>query len=797
MIGKTISHYHILEELGCGGMGIVYKAEDVKLKRTVALKFLPTEFTRDEEAKTRFLLEAQAASALEHNNICNIHEIDETDEGQLFIVMACYEGQTLKQKIEQGPLPIDEAVDTAIQIADGLAKAHTQKIIHRDIKPANILLTQDGTVKIVDFGLAKLSGRTKVTVEGSTMGTIAYMSPEQAQGDEVDQRTDIWSLGVLIYEMLSGQLPFKGEYDQAVVYSILNEEPSPPTALRSGIPPELERIVLKTLSKKKEERYQHIDELGADLKTLQRKISSGEDRTVPSAAVRKPTGRISPRPLLLGSAILLILVTAAVIYFWLTNRPEPAIPEKAGRKIAVLPLLNLTGDPAQEYFCDGMTEQLITNISRVPELKVISRTSVMRYKNTQKDIRQISEELNVKYVLEGSVRKSGKRIRVTVQLIEAREGTHLWANDYDRQLEDIFTIQDDVAQSIARALEVAFSARSKKMMRSSYPANFAAFDSHMKTRYFIDNVYSKTRKEEDFRRAIEMAKETIKLDPNYYLGYYDLAYVYDVRRGLIGKVENDPLVEKYVRLAYRLNPQLPETNAGMAYVLFRAGKIDSVIAFTRAAIDMHANTWDPLQLIGNNMNNLGLHRQAIRFFNKAAELNPFSIHTLSSRGWNFLLTGQLDRAIEDFRRAYQIQPDFISNLIPFAMAMVFKKNYVLADSLLRRAEQQKTDYYRNYVIFVRAFYWASLGQKEEALALNRWPGVLATLGMKDEAIAVTDSITENKSSGYFLLSYLPLIHLPFYDNLRNEPRFKDIIAREKKRYEQWLKKFSPTEKEMN
>ncbi len=276
MIGKTISHYKILEKLGGGGMGVVYKAEDTKLKRTVALKFLPPDLTRDDESKVRFIQEAQAASALQHNNICTIHEIDETEDGQMFIVMACYEGQTLKNKIEQSSLENEEAVKITLQIAQGLSKAHEKGIVHRDIKPANIMVTDDGVVKILDFGLAKLTGQTRITKTATTMGTIAYMSPEQARGEEVDHRTDVWSLGVLLYQMITGSLPFKGEYEQAVVYSILNEEPRPMSKVKADVPGEIEEIVQKSLQKDVEKRYQNAEDVISILEVLKRKFESGQ-----------------------------------------------------------------------------------------------------------------------------------------------------------------------------------------------------------------------------------------------------------------------------------------------------------------------------------------------------------------------------------------------------------------------------------------------------------------------------------------------------------------------------------------
>jgi len=315
MIGKTIFHFKILEKIGTGGMGVVFKAEDTKLKRTVALKFLPPELTRDSEVKERFIREAQAASAFDHPNICTIHEINETEDGQLFISMAYYEGETLGNIIERGPLKIDEALDIALQIAQGLAKAHEQNIVHRDIKPANIIITNDGVAKIVDFGLAKLAGQIKLTIEGTTLGTIAFMSPEQARGEDVDQRTDIWSLGVVLYEMLAGQLPFKGEYEQAVIYSILNEEPEPLTALRTGVPLELERIVIKALVKDPAERYQHMDEIPVDLRAVKaRPSSTSRVATKTTVASELPQRGRWRRTIPWVVAILMAIITGLLLW---------------------------------------------------------------------------------------------------------------------------------------------------------------------------------------------------------------------------------------------------------------------------------------------------------------------------------------------------------------------------------------------------------------------------------------------------------------------------------------------------
>ena len=384
MIGETISHYRILEKLGEGGMGVVYKAEDIKLQRTVAIKFLPPDLARDPEARARFIQEAQAASTLDHPNICTIHEINETAEGQIFICMSYYEGVTLKKKIEHEPLTLEEAIGIAECIVRGLVKAHGNSVVHRDIKPANILVTADGQVKILDFGLAKLAGQKRLTRTGTTVGTVAYMSPEQTRGDAITFSTDIWSLGVVLYEMITGRLPFEGEYEQAVIYSIVNEPPRSIRDLRSDVPFELEQVVIKALAKDPDERYVQASDILSDLGSIKRTIESKAEMEV-------------------------------------TAEPEP-VPS-----IAVLPFVNMSPDPENEYFGDGLAEELINALTQLKELHVAARTSAFTFRGRETDIREIGKKLDVSTVLEGSVRRAGNRLRIMAQLINIADGYHLWS----------------------------------------------------------------------------------------------------------------------------------------------------------------------------------------------------------------------------------------------------------------------------------------------------------------------------------------------------------------------------------
>ncbi|HLE57225.1 MAG TPA: serine/threonine-protein kinase, partial [Rhodothermia bacterium] len=509
MVGQTISHYQILEKLGEGGMGVVYEARDTKLDRLVALKFLPPALAADATDKERFIQEARAASSLDHPNVCNVHEIGETAEGQLFIAMTLYDGVPLNKKIEQAPLPIEDALDVAIQVTEGLQAAHEKGIVHRDIKSSNIMVTGKGRSVIMDFGLARASGGTNLTRTGATMGTVPYMSPEQARGEKVDHRTDIWSFGVVLYEMIAGRPPFRSDYEQALVYSILNEEPEPLTGLRSNVPMELERIVTKALQKARDLRYQTADDLLADLRGLTRGIETGTRLKVPR---RK---RAAPRRWMYLIGGILVLAAAAVLVApYLFRAPTDTIDS-----IAVLPLDNLTGDPGQEYFVDGMHEALISELSKISALKVISRTSAMQYKGARtSSMREIARELGVNGLVEGSVLREGNQVRITVQLIDGREDKHLWTQTYERELRSVLALHSEVAQAIARQIRVTVTPEEQVHMASARAVNPEAYEA-----FLLGRHYWNQRSIHGFEQAVESFQKAVALDPGYVAAYVGLA----------------------------------------------------------------------------------------------------------------------------------------------------------------------------------------------------------------------------------------------------------------------------------
>jgi serine/threonine protein kinase/tetratricopeptide (TPR) repeat protein len=521
VIGKTVSHYKILEKLGEGGMGVVYKAEDTKLKRTVALKFLPPEMTRDPEAKERFIHEAQAASSLQHNNICNIHDIDEIPrKDQIFMVMDCYQGETLKKKIDKGPLLIGEIVDITIQLAEGLLEAHNHRIIHRDIKPRNIIITSAGVVKIIDFGLARLTGRTLLTKTGTTLGTVAYMSPEQVRGNQVDQHTDIWSFGAVLYEMITGQLPFKSEYEQAVIYSILNEQPPSLKTLRSEVPIELEKIVETCLQKDPSARFQSMAEILMELKRI--KKDTGSQDTAPRPRFKKWPAKLKIIWTVLSGLILAAGIAAVIWYFLL--RPGMRHPVAPIKKLVVLPFENL-GPTENEYFANGMMEELIVRLSSLSGLGVISRTSANQYSKTNKSLEQIGKELDVDYALEGAVRwtitqDGSHRVRINPNLIRISDKTTVWAETYDRVIDDVFTLQSEISQKVVEKLGITLLESERQAVKKQPTNNLEAYQAYLRARYYEGRPHFTY---ENWLRVVESYQQAVELDPQFGLAFAELA----------------------------------------------------------------------------------------------------------------------------------------------------------------------------------------------------------------------------------------------------------------------------------
>ena len=646
MIGKTFSHYKILEEIGTGGMGIIYKAEDTKLNRIVALKFLHSHLMASEEEKSRFVHEAKAAAALSYSNICTVYEIDEHDK-QTFIAMEYIEGQSLNDKITDRPLKLEEALDIAIQVAIGLQKAHDKLIIHRDIKPANILLSNDGVVKIVDFGLAKLSGQTKLTKDGSTLGTVAYMSPEQTRGEEVDSRTDIWSLGIVLYEMITGQLPFKGDYEQAIVYSILNEEPEPLTGLRIGVPMELERIVNKSLAKNPDERYQHVDELLVDcqriVKDIELKVPSKPTEVVEKLKRRKLFKKVS---IPVGIAMLLVLT-----FFIIKSLNYTSVPS-----IVVPPFKNLSADEEQEYFCNGIAVQITHALTHVGTERLIIKNPMSAFSFKDKDIQEIGKELNVDYVLDGSVSKEGDQLRIWTHLIKVTNSNQLWSNQYDRNMEDIFDIQDDISMAIVDSLKVKLLGEEKAAILKRYTENVEAYELYLNGTHSLRLLTT-----EGIENASKYFTQSLQIDSTFALAHFGLGLIY-ISYAQFGNVPPKkvyPVAKDHIKKALEIDPTLGKAHGGLGIILMQYD-------------------WD--------------WKAAEQELKLALQLNPNSdiIHLYYS--WFLSFTGRHEEAIDVIRRAQELDPR--SNFINIMVAHILNQGGRFDEAL--RESKKTVKMFPNY-----------------------------------------------------------------------------------------------------
>ena len=567
MIGETVSHYRITELLGGGGMGVVYKAQDLRLGRTVALKFLPLDLSRDAEAVERFRNEARAASSLDHPGICTIYDIDETPDGRLFIAMAFCEGETLRARIGRGPLPLPDALRISRQVADALAQAHKYGIVHRDIKPANLILSSDGMVRIVDFGLAKLSDSPSLTQTGARLGTPLYMSPEQATGASLDERTDLWSLGAVLFEMLTGRPAFDRPDSASVVAAISRDEPPNLEQVRPGLPPMVTSIVRRLLSKDPRQRYASAAQLSEDLGAAEQSRIDGPTRTAPGRGGVRSSRRIL---LIAATLIAAFVIVAIATWSWRTSTQAGAQPRPESRvRIAVLPFANL-GSADDEYFAAGISEEITSRLAGVSRLAVPSTTTVTQYDRRAKSLRQIGTDLGVEYVVEGAVRwargSEGSMVRITPKLVRVSDDTSVWTHSYDATLSDVFKVQSEIAYRITGALEVALESRERRTIESRPTTNDDAYLAYLRGTTAFSRDQTNTSNMAQARAHLE---QTVGRDPGFALAWSWLARVYATQYN--AGAERTPTTNAAARAAARkavdLDPSLPEGHLALAQVL--------------------------------------------------------------------------------------------------------------------------------------------------------------------------------------------------------------------------------------
>jgi serine/threonine-protein kinase len=815
MTGELIGRYKILRRLGAGGMGEVYLAEDATLGRPVALKVLLPEIAHDQNRIRRFIQEAKSASALNHPNILTVYEVGDFESSR-FIVTEFIKGKTLRERLGDEPLALRDALDIALQVAAALNAAHEANIIHRDIKPENIMLRDDGLVKVLDFGLAKLTEQRNEVVEaeaetralvrtapGVIMGTAAYMSPEQARGKATDARTDIFSFGVVLYEMLAGQQPFAGETMSDTIAAILKTEPAPLSLVSEDVPKELERIVGRTLRKNPDERYQHIKDLLIDLRDLKQeldftaklersaapsKATADKATTIIQSARTTPNtkylaGEIKNHQLAAITALLVLSISGVALYYFTRGNVSNIQTSNAPiDSIAVLPFANAAQDPNAEYLSDGIAESLTNRLSQLSNLKVMSSSSVSRYKGKEQDAQKVGNELNVRAVLTGSVKQIGDQLVINVSLDDAKDNHHIWGEQYVRKFADVLAVQSEIAQEVSTNLRLRLTGTDKQQLAKRYTDNVEAYQLYLKGQYEW-----KKHTQEDLQKGIEYYNQAKELDPNYALAYFGLSASY----GALGNnylLPNEafPKSKAYAAKALAIDDTLAEAHAAMGAVrlYYDWDWAEAEREFKRAQ-SLDPKNADAHHLYADSLEIMGRFDEAKAERKRALELDPLSPIFNMADGATLYFARQNDEAIAQYEKTINLEPRFVDTYFYLGQAYEQKKMYAQAIATYQKGITQSER--NSWLIAALGHAYALTGERDKAqqsLAELRemsqrqyispylFAIVYAGLGDKEQAFAWLDKAYQDRS---FFLIWLKVE--PLFDPLRDDPRFQDLLRR--------------------
>ncbi len=786
MIGQTLGHYRVVEQIGAGGMGLVFRAHDERLDRDVALKVLPPGTLTDENARKRFRKEALTLSKVNHPNIETVFDFD-TEDGVDFLVMELIPGVTLDERLAAGELSEKEVIRLGAQLAEGLAAAHAEGVIHRDLKPGNLRLTPDGRLKILDFGLAKLlrpvsdvAATESLSKTHGAVGTLPYMAPEQLQGEPADARSDLWAAGAVLYELATGRRPFPQSSAPMLIDAILRQAPVPPRAVNANLSPELERIISKSLEKDPEHRYQSAKELGADLKRL-----AAPPTALPATRSAPSRRRYGWYALAAGALVVALLVAGPVIPNW--EWRDRLLGKRGANRIeslAVLPLANLSGDPQQEYFADGMTEELTTNLAQISALRVISRTSVMQYKGTKKPLPEIARELNVDAVIEGSVLRAGNRVRITAQLVDARADRHLWSESYERDLGDVLALQSEVSRTIARQIQVTLTPQEQTRLTTARPVNPEAYDAYLKGRYYLSK-----RSVDDIQKAIAYFQQAVDKDPAYAPAYAGLADSYYLlpQYGGVSPKETHPKAKAAATKALELDGALAEAHISLALIKLTADWdwAGSEVEFKRALELAPGSAQGHYFHAYFYLTPKGRFEEAIAELKRALDLDPLSMIINANLGATLRFARRYDEAIAQCRKTLELDSRFGRGHVVLGMAYEHKGMYREAITEFRMAVDYDP---RNTQPLVNLGHAYALSGKEaearkvlaELHKRSKKGYVLASdlalvyvaLGEKQQALAALEKAYEAHEFRVMFLNVDPR-----FDSLRAEPRFQQLVRR--------------------
>jgi serine/threonine protein kinase/Tfp pilus assembly protein PilF len=788
VIGQTISHYRILEKLGGGGMGVVYEAEDLKLGRHVALKFLPEELARDAQALERFQREARAASALNHPNICTIYEIDDSGD-KPFIAMELLEGQTLNHRISGKGLSLDQILELGSQLADALEAAHSKAIMHRDIKPSNIFVIQRNQAKVLDFGLAKplgngesgaasgltLTAGTNLTSSGMTLGTVAYMSPEQVRGEGLDPRTDLFSLGGVLYEMATGLQPFRGDTSGIVFDGILNRTPAAVTRQNPELPAELQRIIEKALEKDRKLRYQSAAELRADLQRLKRDTESAR---ISAKTQNLSGGGRSNKATLIGAGLVVLILLCGAVWFVLSRAHGDAIDS-----LAVLPFVNSGGDPDTEYLSDGISESLINNLSQLHQLRIAPRTTVFRYKGKETDPQQVGHDLNVRAVLTGRLLQRGDTLVVQTELVDAEKGSQIWGAQYNRKVADVLALQEEIAREISQTLRLQLSGEQKQQLARRYTDNSEAYQLYLKGRFYWNK-----RSESGLLKALDYYEQAIDKDPTYALAYAGLAETY-MPLGFYGWLpprEALPKAKAAGLKALQIDGNLGEAYAALAAITqnfdwdLAQSKKYYQQAFALKPDYPIAHGW-----YSGLLSAIGQYDEAVVEAKRGQELDPLSPVLSYQVEAAYYYSRQYDKAIEQGQKTEELDPSFPLTYVILGRAYALK-------GMCREAMAQFEAYSRvrgssPWGMGSESYTYARCGERAKALKViddlvdlskQRYVGTgsfaVAYLGLgdKEQCFSWLEKAYQEKGTVIFSMKVDPM-----WDPVRNDPRFVDLLQR--------------------